>query len=184
MNAFDVIPHLRNTAEATHPLLIALQFVANADGALGLGKDEREWLEIGWFLLYQRSLREGDPESVPSGHFAVVAERQHETGGVDPPLDNILRGDAGNTRTEELGQLCPFRDLVFNHWLDILLFLLASILPLDIFCRATAEVVGPVLFRDDVWTPGPGAADLCGKAPSERQELAFSSATDTSDRPL
>lgn len=47
VNAFDVIPHLRNAAKATHPLLIALQFVANADWALGLGKDEREGLEIG-----------------------------------------------------------------------------------------------------------------------------------------
>jgi hypothetical protein len=42
-----MIPHLRNAAKRTHPLLIALRFVANADRALGLGKDERERLEIG-----------------------------------------------------------------------------------------------------------------------------------------
>jgi hypothetical protein len=47
VNAFDVIPHLRNAAKGTHPLFVALRFVANADGALGLGEDEREWLEIG-----------------------------------------------------------------------------------------------------------------------------------------
>jgi hypothetical protein len=32
VNAFDVIPHFRNAAKATHPLLVALRFVANADG--------------------------------------------------------------------------------------------------------------------------------------------------------
>ena len=47
VNAFDMIPHLRNAAKRTHPLIIALQFVANADWALGLGKDEREGPEIG-----------------------------------------------------------------------------------------------------------------------------------------
>jgi hypothetical protein len=42
VNVFDVIPHLRNTAKVTHPLLIALQFITNTDWALGLSKDERE----------------------------------------------------------------------------------------------------------------------------------------------
>ena len=101
VNAFHVIPHLRNAAKAPHPFLVALRFVANADGALGLGEDEREWLEIGRFLLYQRSGRERDLESVPSRHFAAVAEREHETGGVDPALDNVLRGDTRNTCTDE-----------------------------------------------------------------------------------
>jgi hypothetical protein len=45
MNSFNVIPHLRNAAETTLPLLIALRFVANANRTLGLGKEEREWLE-------------------------------------------------------------------------------------------------------------------------------------------
>ncbi len=45
VNSFNVIPHLRNAAETTHPLLIALRFVANAYRTLGLGKEEREWLE-------------------------------------------------------------------------------------------------------------------------------------------
>jgi hypothetical protein len=75
VNAFDVIPHLRNAAKATHPLLIALRFAANADRALGLGKDDRKWLEIGGSLLCKRSQRKGGPEPVPSGHFAAVAER-------------------------------------------------------------------------------------------------------------
>ena len=44
---FHTIPHFRNAAKATHPLLVALQFVANTDGALGLGEDKKEWLEIG-----------------------------------------------------------------------------------------------------------------------------------------
>jgi hypothetical protein len=47
VNIFHVIPHLRNAVKVPHPLLVALRFVANADGALGLGEDEREWLEIG-----------------------------------------------------------------------------------------------------------------------------------------
>jgi hypothetical protein len=46
MNIFHVIPHFKNAAKATHPLFIAFRFVANANGALGLGKDEKEWLEI------------------------------------------------------------------------------------------------------------------------------------------
>jgi hypothetical protein len=60
---------------------------------------------------------------------------------------------------------------VFDHRLDVLLFLLSTVLPLDVFCRATAEVVGSVLFRDDVSTAGPGTADLCGKAPNFRLDL-------------
>jgi hypothetical protein len=78
VNAGDVIPHLRNTAETTHPLLIALRFVANANGTLGLRKEERErleWLETGRFLLYERSLRKGNWESVPTGYFTALAER-------------------------------------------------------------------------------------------------------------
>jgi hypothetical protein len=47
VNIFHVIPHLRNAAKGPHPLLVALRLVANADGALGLGEDEREWLGIG-----------------------------------------------------------------------------------------------------------------------------------------
>jgi hypothetical protein len=47
VNAFDVISHLGNATKRTHPLLIALRFVANAEGALGLGTDERERLKIG-----------------------------------------------------------------------------------------------------------------------------------------
>jgi hypothetical protein len=116
-------------------------------------------------------LRERDLESVPSRRFAAVAERQHETSGVDPALDNVLRGDTRNTSTEEFGQLRPFGYLMFNHRLDVLLFLLSTILPLDVFCRATTEVVSSVLFRDDVSTAGPGTTDLCGKAPNFRLDL-------------
>jgi hypothetical protein len=93
VNAFDVISHLGNATKRTHPLLIALRFVANADGALALGKDKRKWLEVGRgrFLLDERSLREGNPESVPSRHFAAATESDHKTGRVDPARDNLLR---------------------------------------------------------------------------------------------
>jgi hypothetical protein len=47
VNSFNVIHHLCRTAKRAHPLLIALRFVANTDGALGLGKDEREGLREG-----------------------------------------------------------------------------------------------------------------------------------------
>jgi hypothetical protein len=43
---FDVILYFRNIAKIIYSLLVALRFVANADRALGLGEDEREWLEI------------------------------------------------------------------------------------------------------------------------------------------
>ncbi len=66
------------------------------------------------------------------------------------------------------GQLRPFEDLKFNHLLDILFFLLSTVLPLDVFCRATAEVVRPVFFKDDVSTLGPGTANLCSKASNFR----------------
>jgi hypothetical protein len=46
VNTFNMIPHLRNTAKQTHLLLVALRFVANAKGALGLGTDKREQLKI------------------------------------------------------------------------------------------------------------------------------------------
>jgi hypothetical protein len=90
---------------------------------------------------------------------------------VDPALDNVLRGDIRNTCTDEFSQLRPFGNLIFNHRLNILLFLLPTILPLDVFCRATAEVVGPVFFSDNVSTAGPGAADLRGKALNFRLDL-------------
>jgi hypothetical protein len=90
---------------------------------------------------------------------------------VDPTFNNLLQGDARDMRTEKFGQLRPFGDLVFNYRLDILLFLLSTILLLDIFYRATAEVVGSVLFRDNVSTSGPGATDICGKTPDFRLDL-------------
>lgn len=57
VNPFNVIHHLLRAAKRAHPLLIALRFVANADRALVLGKDKREWLELGRFLLDERWLR-------------------------------------------------------------------------------------------------------------------------------
>jgi hypothetical protein len=56
VKAFDVVSHLGNAAKRTHPLLIALRFVVNTEGALGFGIDERKRLEIGRFLLYERRL--------------------------------------------------------------------------------------------------------------------------------
>jgi hypothetical protein len=168
MNPFNVIHHLRRAAKRAHPFFVALRFVPNADGALGLGEDKREWLQIGRFLLDERWWREGDLESVPSGHFAATAERKHEAGRMDPALDNLLRGETSYMSTDEFGQLRPFEDLMFNYRLGIFLFLLSAVLPLDVFRRAMAEVVGPVFFRDDVSTPGPGTTDLCGKAPNFR----------------
>jgi hypothetical protein len=60
---------------------------------------------------------------------------------------------------------------MFNHRLDVLLFLLPTVLPLDIFYRATAEVVSSVIFSDDVSTAGPGTADLYSKASNFRLDL-------------
>jgi hypothetical protein len=111
-------------------------------------------------------LWEGDPESVPSRHFAAAAEREHKTGRVDAALDNLLRGDTRNMSTDEFSQLRSFGDLMFNCRFDILLFLLATVLPLDVFGWATVEVVGSVFFRDDVSTPSPSTTDLCRKTPN------------------
>lgn len=61
VHAFDVIPHVGNATKAAHPLLVALRFVANAEGALGLGTDEGEWLRIWCFLLHERVRRKSDP---------------------------------------------------------------------------------------------------------------------------
>jgi len=168
---FNVIHHLRRAAKRAHPLLIALRFVANADRALVLGKLNREWLELGRFLLDKRWLREGNPDSVPSRHFAAAAEDDHETGRVDPARDNLLRGDSRSMSADEFGQLRPFGDLMFNHRLDILLFLLSTVLPLNIFYRATAEVVGSVLLRDDISPPSPGNTDLRSKTSNFRLDL-------------
>jgi hypothetical protein len=111
-------------------------------------------------------LREGDPESVSSRYFAAAAECEHKTGGVDTALDNLLRSDTRNMSADEFGQLRPFGDLMFYYRFDILFFLLATVLPLDIFCWATVEVVGSVFFRDDVSTPSPSTTDLCRKTPN------------------
>jgi hypothetical protein len=46
MNPFNVIHHLHKAAKRAHPLLIALRFVTNTDGTLGLSKDEREGFKI------------------------------------------------------------------------------------------------------------------------------------------
>ena len=60
---------------------------------------------------------------------------------------------------------------MFNYRFDILLFLLPTVLPLDIFCRATAEVVGSVFFRDDISPPSPGNTDLRGETSNFRLDL-------------
>ena len=86
-----------------------------------------------------------------------MAERERNTGGVDPVLDNILLGDTHNMSTDDLGQLRLFGNQMFNHRLNILLPLPCTLLPLDILRRATAEVVSSAFFRDDVLMPGPGS---------------------------
>jgi len=60
---------------------------------------------------------------------------------------------------------------MFNYRLDILLFLLLTILPLDIFYRATAEVVSSVLFKDDISPPSLRNTDLYSKASNFRLDL-------------
>jgi hypothetical protein len=90
---FNVIYHLRRAAKKAHPFFVALRFVPNADRALGLGKGKREWLQIGQFFLNKKWWREGDPESVPSGHFAATAKRKRKAGQVDPALNNLLWGE-------------------------------------------------------------------------------------------
>lgn len=42
VNPFNVIYYLRKAAKRVYPFFVALRFVPNADGALGLGKDKRE----------------------------------------------------------------------------------------------------------------------------------------------
>ena len=69
---------------------------------------------------------------------------------MDPTLDNILWCDIRNMSIEEFGQLREFRDLKFNHRLNIFLFLLSTVLPLNIFYRAAAEVVSSVFLIDDI----------------------------------
>lgn len=90
---------------------------------------------------------------------------------MDPALDNILRGDTRNTSTEEFGQLYPFGNLIFNHRLDILLLLLSAILPLDVFCQATTEIVGPVFFSNNIIIAGPRTTNLRSKVLNFRLEL-------------
>ena len=105
MNPFNVIYYLRKAAERAYPLLIALRFVANTDRALALSKDKREWLggRRGRFLLNKRSLREGNPELVPSRHFAAATERDHKTSRVDPACDNVLWGDTRDMSIDKFG---------------------------------------------------------------------------------
>ncbi|PVH70112.1 hypothetical protein DL98DRAFT_620720 [Cadophora sp. DSE1049] len=60
---------------------------------------------------------------------------------------------------------------MFNHRLDILLFLLSTVLPLDVFYQATAEIVGSVLLKDNVSPPSSGNTNLRGKTSNFRLDL-------------
>jgi hypothetical protein len=82
---------------------------------------------------------------------------------MDPALNNVVRSDICNRCTQEFRKLRAFGDLMLNYRLNIFLFLLSIVLPLNISSWTTAEVVGSVLFRDNVSTPGPGTTDLCRK---------------------
>jgi hypothetical protein len=66
---------------------------------------------------------------------------------------------------DEVSQLYPLRNLILNHWLNILLLLLSAILLLNIFRRAAAEVVCPVFFRDNISIPAPGTTDYSSELP-------------------
>jgi hypothetical protein len=52
---------------------------------------------------------------------------------------------------------------MFNYRLDILLFLLSIILPLNIFYRATVEVIGSILLKDDISLLTLGNTDFRGE---------------------
>ncbi|EPE30054.1 hypothetical protein GLAREA_13102 [Glarea lozoyensis ATCC 20868] len=70
-----------------------------------------------------------------------------------------MRDNIRNAGTEKVSQQLSLRDLMLNYGLDILFLLMSVVLPLDVFGRTTAEVVGTVFFRDDVSTPAPGTTD-------------------------
>ena len=63
----------------------------------------------------------------------------------------------------EFSQLYLFRDLIFNYQLNILFFLLSTILPLNIFYQVVVEVVSLVFFRDNILIPGLGTTNLYSK---------------------
>jgi len=89
--------------------------------------------------------------------ISLAKQGDHKTSRVDPARHNLLRGDTLNMSADELGHLCPFGNLMFDHRLDISLFLLSTVLPLNICYRATAEVIGSVLLRDDISPLSPGS---------------------------
>ena len=69
---------------------------------------------------------------------------------------------------DKFGQLYLFEDLIFNYRLNILFFLLSTILPLNIFYQATAEVISLVFFRDNISILGLSTTNLYSKAPNFR----------------
>jgi hypothetical protein len=73
--------------------------------------------------------------------------------------------------TKKVGQLRPLGNLMLNYWLDILLFLVSVVLPLNIFSRVAAKVVSLVLFRDNIATSALGTTNRYGKTLDFRLDI-------------
>jgi hypothetical protein len=134
--------------------------------ALSFLADKWKGLHSRRFFLDDKRWGKDDALAVSSRHFTAAAESQHKTGGLDPALDGVFWGDIRDVSTDKVDQLRLFGDLMFNHRLGVLFFLLSVILPLDVFRRAAAEVICSVFFRDDISTPTPSTADCGSKSPN------------------
>lgn len=167
VNSFNVIHYLCRAAKRAYPLFVALRFVSNAEQALSLttnkGEDTRDWINIRRLFLDDWLCRECNLELVSLGHLVTAAERQHKICGLDLALDSVFCANTLVMCIKKVGQLRPLRNLMLNYWLDILLFLVSVVLPLNIFNKAAAKVVSSVLFRDNIATSALSTIDCCGK---------------------
>jgi hypothetical protein len=120
------------------------------EDALSLLADKSNGLESRGLLLDEKRRGRGDAATVTGSHLTTAAESLHEVSGLDPTLHSVLQGYIRDESADEVSQLRPLGDLVLNQRLDVLFFLLCAIVPLNVFCRAAAEVVCAVFFGDDV----------------------------------
>ena len=167
---FNVIYYLRRAAKRAYPLFVALRFVSNIEQALSLtideGENRSEGSDLRGLFFENSQQRKGDATSVAWGHLTIAIESLYEISGLDPAISSVLRGNVYNASIDESSQLRPLGDLILNYQLDILPFLLSAILPLDVFRRAAAEVVCPVLFRDNISTSAPSTTNYSSESPN------------------
>jgi hypothetical protein len=101
IKTLNIVPHVRNTFEGTGSLVVRIPLIPDAEDALGLAQDERQFVELGeglWGgsrrLFLDRILVRWNRSRLAGLRLLSRGERRHSVNSKYLPGDDVLSAQA------------------------------------------------------------------------------------------